>query len=150
MGEIKAKEIDYDHLFMLSKITVKGIFQDCWEWNCKENNYGKVTLNKHQYILAHRASARIFHGNVKDKVVMHKCDNPRCFNPDHLEIGTQSDNMRDMVKKGRHPGLNVSSCINGHEYNSNNTYFTSRGHKQCKICKKEAKLRWKLKQKKLS
>jgi len=37
----------------------------------------------------------------KGKVIMHSCDNPNCINPDHLNIGTQIDNIRDRVKKGR-------------------------------------------------
>lgn len=41
---------------------------------------------------------------IKGLVIMHTCDNPSCVNPQHLKLGTQSDNMQDMWDKGRHPG----------------------------------------------
>ena len=36
------------------------------------------------------------------KVVMHKCDNPKCINPKHLKAGTLQENVQDMVNKNRH------------------------------------------------
>lgn len=41
------------------------------------------------------------------KVVMHACDNPRCINPDHLSIGTQGDNVRDSICKGRYNAFGI-------------------------------------------
>jgi hypothetical protein len=53
---------------------------------------------------AHRAMYEFFVGPVVARLqVCHRCDNPLCVNPDHLFIGTASDNMLDMVRKGRHP-----------------------------------------------
>ncbi|HGE8482379.1 HNH endonuclease signature motif containing protein [Serratia marcescens] len=45
--------------------------------------------------------------DIKGLVVRHKCDNPRCINPNHLEIGTIRDNNLDCVKRGRHPMPNA-------------------------------------------
>lgn len=50
----------------------------------------------------HRHAYRKFKGEIPDgMVVRHKCDNRLCCNPDHLEIGTQADNARDRVERGR-------------------------------------------------
>jgi hypothetical protein len=51
---------------------------------------------------AHRYSAQTAGLDIKGKVVCHKCDNPKCVNPDHLFVGTQQDNLCDMVAKKRH------------------------------------------------
>jgi hypothetical protein len=88
------------------KITVSDT--GCWIWNgclksCRRgtHRYGWVTYNKKQ-MAAHRAAWIIFNGELpKGAVVCHKCDVPSCTNPDHLFVGTQLDNVRDMVAKGR-------------------------------------------------
>jgi hypothetical protein len=54
---------------------------------------------------AHRASLRAFHLNgatiPAGQVVRHSCDNPACVNPDHLSLGSYTDNVHDMVSRGR-------------------------------------------------
>jgi len=73
----------------------------CWLWTGANNyKYGHFKLNNEIY--AHRASF-ILHKNEipKGMLVLHKCDVPLCVNPEHLFLGTYSENMHDMVKKGR-------------------------------------------------
>lgn len=50
----------------------------------------------------------------RNEVLMHSCDNPRCVNPGHLKIGTQRDNIRDAIAKGRflhHRKLNPEQVV---------------------------------------
>lgn len=78
----------------------------CWEWGgvILNNGYGQISVRQKRW-LAHRLSWHIFRGVIpKDKLVLHKCDNPSCVKPTHLFIGTHLDNSMDMVKKGRTNG----------------------------------------------
>ncbi len=74
----------------------------CREWRGGQcNGYGSVRINQKHYF-AHRVAYMIAHGSIPDGlIVRHKCDNPLCCNVDHLEIGTDKDNSRDMVIRGR-------------------------------------------------
>lgn len=86
-----------------SKVDPTG---DCWLWTayCKPQGYGQFTLRKGQFYGAHTISYALAKGPVlPGQVVCHHCDNPPCVNPDHLFLGTQQDNVRDMFKKGRAP-----------------------------------------------
>lgn len=77
---------------------------DCWLWVAGKSRagYGVVGTSL-KVCYAHRKSyeAENGDGSVDGLVVRHKCDTPACVNPAHLEIGTQADNMRDMMKRGR-------------------------------------------------
>ena len=76
---------------------------DCWNWsgNTSGNGYGRIR-HKGRYICAHRASYIVRIGEIPDGLlVLHKCDNRGCVNPDHLFLGTHKDNMQDMLSKGR-------------------------------------------------
>lgn len=77
----------------------------CWLWSGSTNGrgYGLAFLSGTRVTGAHRAML-IAHGVGlrDDDVVLHTCDVPACVNPDHLRVGTQTDNMADMLAKGRH------------------------------------------------
>ena len=76
----------------------------CWVCTShKKNKRGYYNMMiKGQPMLLHRFIYEELFGFIgKDLVVRHKCDNPSCINPEHLEIGTQKDNMRDRQLRGR-------------------------------------------------
>lgn len=76
---------------------------DCIVWTGAKagRGYG-VKLHNGRMEYVHRIAAEATFGPIpKGMVVMHKCDNPACHNPNHLEVGTQSQNMADMRAKGR-------------------------------------------------
>jgi len=79
---------------------------DCWNWSGKKNNgYGVLSKGSKSdgYFLAHRFSWSMHNQEeiLSGMVVMHKCDNPSCVNPEHLILGTSKDNTQDMIAKGR-------------------------------------------------
>jgi hypothetical protein len=106
---IKAKEITYE-------IDTNGC------WNCTSHSpdssgYPRIVFQGKRIPIS-----RYIFQTTKDLIpegmeVRHKCDNPACINPDHLETGTHADNMRDMVIRGRsvhqNGSLNPSSKLTG-------------------------------------
>jgi hypothetical protein len=76
---------------------------DCWEWTGGLFSSGYGCFQYHGKIfLVHRFSVMLDGRDPTGLYVCHKCDNIKCVNPDHLFLGTQQDNMDDMIKKGRH------------------------------------------------
>ena len=76
----------------------------CWEWKGPFNQHGYGRLNFFKIYHAHRFSYEYYKGKIPEGLfVLHKCDNRKCVNPDHLWIGTAGDNFRDCRDKGRHP-----------------------------------------------
>jgi hypothetical protein len=76
---------------------------DCWHWMGVRNTfgYGRMTYEGRSQV-AHRLSYRAFVGEIPEGLsVLHRCDNRACINPEHLWLGTYSDNMRDCIAKGR-------------------------------------------------
>jgi hypothetical protein len=67
-----------------------------------KQGYGHFTWQYKQHYL-HREVYRIYnHPYIVGYVIRHSCDNPSCVNPEHLELGSQRDNVRDSIKRGTH------------------------------------------------
>lgn len=84
-----------------SKVDPTG---DCWLWTARTTpqGYGQFFVRRGQYYGAHAVSHTLVHGPIPPGgVICHRCDNPPCVNPDHLFLGSQSDNALDMFAKGR-------------------------------------------------
>ena len=85
-----------------SKVDQSGGVDSCWNWTASlRNTYGQFSINgKPNY--AHRLAYELTHGAIPSTLdILHSCDNRKCCNPAHLFPGTNLDNMRDKVKKGR-------------------------------------------------
>ena len=88
------------------KPSPNGKFEDCWWWtnSCNKQGYGQVRyegkLVKIHRLAVHLNSLCRFKLDSKLEVC-HICDNPKCFNPIHLFIGTHKENMDDAIEKGR-------------------------------------------------
>lgn len=119
---------------------------DCVEWDGHRDNrgYGHVwemrfgRRIKYAHILAWvDANGRL---PEEGEVVRHRCDNKPCINPEHLLIGTKSDNAKDAVERGGLWQTKVTHCPRGHEYTEDNIYWrvTPAGGKarHCKTCTK--------------
>ncbi len=123
-------------------------FHECWDWegSVDSKGYGQLQLDHitRKKTGAHRVSWTIHFGEIPEGfVVRHKCDNPICARPEHLELGTQSDNMQDASKRGR---LNtwaskVTHCPQGHEYDEKNTEVrykkNGRTARRCRACRRK-------------
>lgn len=74
----------------------------CWLWTgSSSSGYGTFGFNR-VTVKAASFSYKLYVGPILNKLwVLHKCDVPACVNPEHLFLGTQMDNVRDMMKKGR-------------------------------------------------
>ena len=89
--------------------------KDCiiWEGALTPDGYprrayrGSTNVRWHRVVCATSLGLDI--EDIKGKVVMHVCDNPKCVNPKHLKLGNAKDNMLDRDQKGRHGRTKVTA-----------------------------------------
>lgn len=93
-----------DRCVLLAHVAVQE--DGCWHYTgytpASRGGYGEFDFKSGKRMLAHRAAYLLLKGNDPGKqLVCHRCDVPRCVNPDHLFLGTIQDNMDDRNAKGR-------------------------------------------------
>jgi hypothetical protein len=103
-GENKSSYKDISAIDRYKERTTLNSLNGCIEWNIlisKKQRYPILVINNKR-VKVHRFSYEYFVGTIPDGLcVLHKCDNTICSNPDHLFLGTQKENIQDMLNKGR-------------------------------------------------
>ena len=128
-------------------------FADCWEWTATApKGYGQFLITrdgKTKHVSAHRYSWEQANGTKipEGLYVCHKCNNPLCVRPEHLEIGTPSHNMRYAVLYGNNKQSNKTHCVQGHPFDETNTIWrpsrrTGFPARHCRTCIKTWKKKY--------
>lgn len=111
---------------------------DCLIWTGAVNNKGYGTIGRRDRgtRLVHRIVLWEHEGIEDGQVCLHSCDTPRCCNPEHLSAGTQADNIRESIERGRFAFKQpLTQCQRGHDLTPENTRITgSRKIRQCREC----------------
>lgn len=104
----------------INKLSIPEPNSGCWLWTgCVDpRGYGKTAMGRGRAMFAHRLSFMAYRYDPGALIVMHKCDNSYCVNPDHLEAGTQRQNVRDCFRRGRARPRGKFAMLREHIINS--------------------------------
>jgi hypothetical protein len=110
----------------------------CWEWRGSHatNGYGRFQTSGGSKA-AHRISYEALTGPVPRGLELdHLCRNRSCVNPEHLEPVTHQENV---LRGQTLTGINAAKthCDKGHPLDGANLYLTSRGSRECRICRRD-------------
>lgn len=109
----------------------------CWIWTGTRQKCGGhgAFWFRNKIWKAQRVSWVFFRGEIPPgMMVLHKCNVSYCVNPDHLYLGTHTDNMRDIVRAGNHNMAKKTHCASGHEFTPENTVIRENGSRRCRAC----------------
>ena len=130
-----------------SRVTVTSA-GECWEWTGGRRGtpsgpgHGHLITGPGRRMTGAHVLAWVL-ANGRDVpagyVVRHRCDNPPCCNPAHLELGTAAENVWDTITRDRHPRMTEagSACRRGHPFTPENTYTRpDTGTRICRTCQR--------------
>ena len=103
IGRLRAAKIRDEKERFWEKVEIKSP-NECWPWMASRSKFGHGSFGRTSggTKVASRCAYEFTNGPApRNLEVRHKCDNPWCCNPSHLEIGTHAENMRDMAIRGR-------------------------------------------------
>lgn len=89
----------------MQMVLIGSLAGDCWGFTGTrpDGRYGHFSVNG-QTVKAHRWIYELLHGPIPEGLILrHRCDEPSCVNPMHLEIGTSAQNTQDIIERGRWP-----------------------------------------------
>jgi hypothetical protein len=118
----------------------------CWLWTGAVESWGYGYMNNRRSerpprrVRVHRLSWELANGPIPEGLwVLHTCDTPACVRPDHLFLGTVTDNNRDAARKGRYVRQqSVMACPQGHPLTPDNLRpCTADKKRQCRLCHNE-------------
>ncbi|MBW8034172.1 MAG: hypothetical protein FVQ79_00455 [Planctomycetes bacterium] len=114
---------------------------ECWNWKLSKHPSGYGSASRGGYQRAHRLAYRAWKGAIpKGLYICHHCDNKDCCNPDHLFVGTQSDNILDAYRKGRFRKRSNNASLKDEEVRQIKVALRDRGDKPMTEIAKEFKV----------
>lgn len=123
---------------LFTQVTVESP-TGCWIWQGDTNpsGYGRIRVDN-RGVLVHRLVFRLTTGWWPNGESLHSCDVRRCVSPLHVREGSHTENMRDMVSRGRLVSWQSAKthCPAGHSYDGANLHVSARGDRECRTCRR--------------
>lgn len=132
-----ATPIDIDDIWQRIERKVRVSPSGCWEYTGHITPGGYGSFRWIDTYATHRAAYWYHVGDIPDGTeIDHLCRNRACCNPDHLEAVVHQENVRRGLRGA------MTDCARGHQLTEENTYTQSNGSRECRICRRERKRRY--------
>ena len=123
---------------LFSKINKSGP-NGCWVWtdSLTRAGYGRFRVGKMKYF-SHRLTYTLEKGAIPAGYdIHHKCENPACTNPDHLQPASKADHLILLNPNSQPNRFKAQThCKHGHEFTPDNIYWIKGKWRGCKQCRK--------------